>query len=152
MDQAFPVSEAASAELMEPAPSALGGEDGARAIFANTAGLNRVTTDGLESVSGRIDHAPVAPVQVGDCVYGAGVSGNTGVFVRKCVGQEAQREEIKEITSEGDMLTFQANRGVVTLNDQANGTVWMVDKDMFIIRCARRKTSWTGLVGSCFER
>ncbi len=132
--QAFPVSEAEGAKLMAPAPSALKGDDGIKAIYANVAGLNAVTSDGQVSLSERIDLNPVTPIQVGDCVYGAGVSGNTGVFVRKCVGQEAQREEIKEITSEGDMLTFQANRGVVTLNDQANGTVWMVDKDMFIIR------------------
>ena len=133
MDQAFPVSEAASAELMEPAPSALGGEDGARAIFANSAGLNRVTTDGLESVSGRIDHAPVAPVQVGDCVYGAGVSGTEGTFVKKCRGQDPIRVPIESITSDGSAIDFQVNRGVVALNDLSNGTLWMVDKDMFII-------------------
>ncbi|MCB1299675.1 MAG: cadherin-like domain-containing protein, partial [Microthrixaceae bacterium] len=30
-------------------------------------------------------------------------------------------------------IDFQVNRGVVALNDLSNGTLWMVDKDMFII-------------------
>lgn len=131
--QALPVSDANTARLMAPAPDALGGEDGILAIYANSAGLNAVTKDGQESISSRIDLSPVAPIQVGRCVYGAGVSGTDGVFVRRCVGQEAQRETIESITSEDGSFSFQANRGVVTLNDRANGTVWMVDKDMFVI-------------------
>lgn len=142
MDKAFSVSEASSARLMAPAPDALGGEDGTRAVYANSAGLNRVTADGLESLSGRIDKAALAPVQVGDCVYGAGVSGDDGTFVKVCRGQEPVLTPIESIGTDGTSIVFQVNRGVVILNDQADGTVWMVDKDMFIIH----PSDWTDVL------
>nr|WP_231980426.1 cadherin-like domain-containing protein [Tessaracoccus coleopterorum] len=142
MPQAYPVSDAGSARLMAPAPHALRGEDGILAIYANAAGLNALTKDGQVSLSGRIDLAPVAPVQVGECVYAAGVSDTTGVFVRRCVGKDAHREDIGSITSDGTDFAFHVNRGVVALNDQSNGTVWLVDKDMFVIR----PEDWEGVV------
>lgn len=133
MNQTLPVSGADSAKLMEPAPDALGGEGGTRAIYANRAGLNAIKSDGLVSLASGIDLPPIAPVQVGRCVYAAGVAGTEGTFVRRCVGQEPTTTRIESITSEGDQFTFLVNRGVVALNDQANGTLWLVDKDMFVI-------------------
>lgn len=133
MSQTFPVSGASTARLMEPAPDALGGEDGVKAIYANAAGLNAVKSDGLVSLASGIDLPPVTPVQVGRCVYAAGVSGTEGTFARRCIGQDPVSERIESITSEGDQFAFHINRGVVALNDQANGTIWLVDKDMFVI-------------------
>ena len=133
MSEAFDVSGASSAQLLPPVASVLGGREGLRAVYATSAGLIGVSSDGTRRVAGDRQATPVAPVQVGDCIYGAFVGGGEGQFVKACAGQEPRIEEIPQITSDGTELTFQVNRTTVGLNDQANGTVWLVDKNMTVV-------------------
>lgn len=124
----FEVSGAGTAQLAAPAPDALGGEDGARAIYATQAGLIAVTPDGPRSLSGQLDAGPIRPVQVDDCVYAA--FGNQ--FVKKCRGEAAHIIDVPEVPA-GAQLTFHVNRSTVILNDMASGVIWMVNKDMLMI-------------------
>ncbi len=128
MSDTFEVSGAATAQLAAPAPDALGGEDGARAIYSTQAGLIAVTPDGPRSLSGQMDAGPIRPVQVDDCVYGAFGS----QFVKKCRGEAAQSVDVPQVPAGAD-LTFHVNRSTVILNDMASGIIWMVDKDMLMI-------------------
>lgn len=128
MESTFEVSGAAGAYLAEPAPDALGGEDGARAIYATAAGLIALTSDGPRSLSGNLEANAIRPVQVGGCVYGA--FGDQ--FVRKCAGQDPHIEQIPNI-GDDPVLQFQVSRGTVALNDLTNGHIWMVDKGMLEI-------------------
>lgn len=125
MSQHFEVSGASGAKLMEPAPDALGGEDGAKAIYATQAGLIALTNDGPRSLTGNVDAEPHRPVQVGDCVHAA--FGEQ--FVRACRGEDPDPRHIPEVP-EGADLVFQVNRSTVVLNDVVSGVVWMVNKNM----------------------
>ncbi len=128
MPKPFEVSGASAATLLPPAPDALGGEDGTRAIYATRAGLIAVTSDGPRSLTGNLDAQPIEPVQVDDCVYAA--FGDQ--FVRRCRGQEHEIRSIPGVPP-GSELAFQVDRGTVVLNDMNSGVVWLVNKDMLRI-------------------
>lgn len=128
MSEAFEVSGAATAELVASAPDALGGVDGARAIYATRAGLIALTDDGPRSLTGNLDATPIRPVQLGDCVY----AGFGEQFVRACRDGEVETRDILGVPG-GAELSFQVNRTTVVLNDVVSGVVWMVDKDMLRI-------------------
>ncbi|MCC2594489.1 Ig-like domain-containing protein [Tessaracoccus sp. OS52] len=134
-DDVFEVSGASSARLVPAAPDALGGRDGADAIYATQAGLIALTPDGPRSLSGNLNATPIEPVQVGGCIYGA--FGDQ--FVKLCRDSEPEVREIPGIGSD-PLLSFQVNRGTVALNDASDGTIWMVDKDML------RITDWERVV------
>lgn len=134
-DDVFEVSGASTAELVPAAPDALGGQDNADAIYATQAGLIALTPDGPRSLSGQLDGAPVQPVQVHDCVYA--VFGEQ--FVKQCRGAEPLVRDIPGLGGD-PLLSFIVNRSTVALNDAANGTIWMVDKDML------RITDWERVV------
>lgn len=121
--------------LMEPAPDPLGGEEGAHAIYSNAATLVALTSDGPRALAGSMDADPVRPIQVGDCVYAA--FGDQ--FVKRCRGEEPQVQTIPQL-QEGADLEFEVNRATVSLNDAANGYVWLVDKNMTLI------TDWDRVV------
>ncbi|MBB1509937.1 Ig-like domain-containing protein [Tessaracoccus sp. MC1756] len=134
MPKAFTISGQSQAVLLPPVADVLHGEDGARALFANEAGLGAITPDGFRSMSGRMDLRPVRPIQVADCLYGA-FQGGPGVLrvVKRCAGEEPVVTELDHLTSDGTALEFQVNRTTVALNDMANGTVWLVDKGTVIL-------------------
>ncbi|WP_040283568.1 Ig-like domain-containing protein [Tessaracoccus massiliensis] len=135
MPKAFTISGQSQALLLPPVADVLGGEDGARALFANPAGLGAVTPDGFRSMSGYMDMTPVRPIQVGECIYGAFYAGaGEGSIVKRCEGEEPVITELGEnLRSDGAQLEFQANRTTVALNDMSNGTVWLVDRGTVIL-------------------
>ena len=126
MKDVFEVEDGAT--LMAPAPDALGGEDGIKAIYSSQAGLIAVTSGGQENLTGELRLSPVQPVQLGECVYAA--FGNQ--FFKKCRGADIAQQEIPELGA-GAELSFQVNRTTVSLNDITTGAVWLVDKDMTLI-------------------
>lgn len=128
MQKAFEVSGASTAKLVAPAPDALGGEDGAKAIYATQAGLIALTGDGPRSLSGNLGATPIEPIQLGTCVYAA--FGDR--FVKKCRGSDAEIRDIPQLPADAE-LAFQINRTTVALNDVVSGTLWMVNKDMLRI-------------------
>ncbi|QXT63210.1 fibronectin type III domain-containing protein [Tessaracoccus palaemonis] len=132
MDRAYDVSGASTAQLAAPSADALDGEDGTRALYVTQAGLIALTSDGPRSLSGQLDETPVSPVQVGDCVYAAFHSDGV-TFVKKCVGEDASVTGLDDLTTDGSALSLQVNRGAVTLNDAANGTIWLLDKGVVIL-------------------
>ncbi|MEO7588488.1 MAG: Ig-like domain-containing protein [Arachnia sp.] len=127
MDQPFEVSGAKEAKLLPPAPDALNGRDGARALYATRAGLIALTVDGPRSLTGNLDAAPVEPVQVNGCVYSAFGS----QFMKLCRSGDPDFVEIPGVPTDADRaLAFQVNRDTVVLNDLNTGVAWMVDKGM----------------------
>ncbi len=112
MRKPFEVSGVSTATLLPPAPDALGGEDGTRALYATRAGLIAVTSDGPRSLTGNLDAPPIEPVQVGDCVYAA--FGEQ--FVHRCRGRQPEIRAIDDVPPGSD-LAFQVERGTVVLND-----------------------------------
>lgn len=129
MNSAFDVSGAGSARLASPMPDALGGEGGARAIYATLAGLIAVTPDGPRSLTGQLDATPIAPVQVAGCVYGAFHAGSGDLtWAKKCQGKDVALASLGDVTNDGSGLALQVNRGDVALNDAADGTIWLLDQ------------------------
>lgn len=127
MSKAFEVSGASSAKLLNPVPDALGGEDGAKAMYVTQAGLIALTNDGPRSLSGNLDAEPIQPVQVGACVYA--VFGTT--FLKHCRGVEDEPVSIPGAPDTPDeVLAFQVSRSTVVLNDVLTGVLWLVDKEM----------------------
>ncbi|HEV6952094.1 MAG TPA: Ig-like domain-containing protein, partial [Promicromonospora sp.] len=70
---------------------------------------------------------PSAPVQLGDCVYGAWSS--TGQVIRDCPGQENDVDEVLEGVDPAATLVYRVNRDLIVLNDVADGTLWMAADD-----------------------
>lgn len=130
------VEAGATAELPPPSETADVGISGARAVYSTRAGLIALTSDGPRSLSGLINQAPVAPLVVGSCAYGA--FGNK--FVKRCAGQaQAQVVDIPELPAQAE-LRFASNRGQVVLNDAQSGYIWLVDRDMKLIKDWSRVT------------
>lgn len=127
-DDVWPVDGGSSAQLPEPAATASGGVDGARAVYATAAGLIAVTKDGPRSLSGLVNDTPVQPLVVGDCVYGA--FGDQ--FAKRCKDSEPVILDIPQVPAGAD-LRFATNRGAVVLNDAGSGYIWLVDDGMKLI-------------------
>ncbi|NLE97012.1 MAG: tandem-95 repeat protein [Propionibacterium sp.] len=127
MPQVFDVSGASTARLMPPVARAMGGAEGTRAVYATEAGLIAVTPDGTRSLSGQMAAAPITPVQLDDCVYGA----FGAQFVKRCADQEPETRDIPEYDGGATAtMSFQVNRRTVALNEATSGVVWLVDQDM----------------------
>lgn len=124
-----PVDAGSTAQL--PAPTAdLEAFDGAQAIYSTRAGLNALTKSGIRSLSGLMNQAPVTPIVVGDCVHA--VFG--AQYVKRCASDDAPTvRAIPELPGSSD-LHFLTNRGATVLNDSASGYIWLVDKDMKLIK------------------
>jgi hypothetical protein len=108
-------------------------------LVATSSGLVGYPLDGGVSrdlVSGLAGARPVAPIRVGECYYGAFVTGATGERVRGCrqldnlenPDRDPLTSQGKPATVTGD-LVFRANRGVVALNDVETGAVFDVAAD-----------------------
>ena len=125
--QVFDVSGAANAKLLPPVDQIMGGKEDVRAVYATEAGLIGVTPDGVRSLSGEVKGAPVEPVQVGSCLYGA--FGTT--FVKRCGDAGTSTREIPGYNAPASaMLSLQVNRRTVALNEGQSGVVWLVDQNM----------------------
>ncbi|MGJ6980317.1 Ig-like domain-containing protein [Aestuariimicrobium soli] len=114
-----------------PAPTGdLSGFDGAQAIYSTRAGLNALTKNGIRSLSGLMNLPPVTPIVVGDCVHA--VFGNR--YVKRCTGDDAATvQAIPELPGSSD-LHFLTNRGATVLNDSTSGYIWLVDKNLKLIK------------------
>lgn len=127
MQQAFDVSGATSAKLLPPSRKAFGGKEDVKAVYATEAGLIGVTPDGPRSLSGQMGAAPIAPVQLGECIYG--VFGDR--FVKRCPDEEPLIRDIPGYDGTSTQtLTFHVNRRTVALNEAVSGVVWLVDQNM----------------------
>ncbi|WP_203568135.1 Ig-like domain-containing protein [Aestuariimicrobium ganziense] len=134
-DKVWEVDAGSTAQLAPPSATAAG-IDGAQAIYATRAGLIALTKDGPRSLSGLVNENPIAPLIVDDCAYGAfGTQ-----FVKRCAGDdEALITGIPEATSTSQ-LRFTNNRRAVVINDASNGWIWLVDKDLKLIKDWSRVT------------
>ncbi|NNH51324.1 fibronectin type III domain-containing protein [Promicromonospora citrea] len=70
---------------------------------------------------------PSAPVQLGECVYGAWSS--TGQVIRDCPDQDNDVDEVLEGVDPAATLVYRVNRNLIVLNDVADGTLWMAADD-----------------------
>lgn len=122
------ITSGSTAFLAPPTASVAAAGSDARAIYSTQAGLNVLTNRGVRSASGLLNGTPVAPIVVGDCVYGA----NGDRVATVCGGGEPRLQQIPQLPNGAD-LAFVVNRGIVTLSDQNSGMVWLVDKDMRIV-------------------
>lgn len=126
------IDGASAAQLLEPSQELSFDGKRADAVFANRAGLNMRTSDGsVVSLSGPMENgAPIRPIEEAGCVYGA-----VGAFVvKRCQDwDEGQIQPIPELPDEAE-LAFVSNRGSVVLQDLKSGMIWLVNKDMKIIR------------------
>lgn len=125
--QVIDVSGAGNAKLLPPVDNIMGGREDVRAVYATEAGLIAVTPDGARSLSGELSGAPVQPVQVGTCLYGA----FGAKFVKRCGGAGASVREIPGYDgASNDTMSLQVNRRTVALNEAKTGVVWLVDQNM----------------------
>lgn len=69
--------------------------------------------------------APVEPVRLGPCVFGAW-SGGAGAVAVQCGSQEPEENALG---GDATSLAFRVNRGEIVLNDASSGTVWDVEQD-----------------------
>ncbi|WP_022909326.1 Ig-like domain-containing protein [Aestuariimicrobium kwangyangense] len=128
-DRPRAVDAGSTAQLPRPTAD-LSGFDGAEAVYATRAGLIALTRNGARSLSGLVNQAPIVPVVVGSCVHG--VFGSQ--YVRRCMGDPRPTvRTIPELPSGAD-LSLLDNRGATVLNDSATGYIWLVDKDLKLIK------------------
>lgn len=79
----------------------------------------------VSTVVDGVGGAPVAPVRLGDCVYGAW-SGGKGTVATACGGGEST---VAALDGDASNLVFRVNRGEIVLNDRTSGRVWEIDSD-----------------------
>lgn len=82
-------------------------------------------TTGEQTVVSDQSGAPVEPVRLGACVFGAW-SGGVGAVAVQCGSQEVNEDPLK---GDATSLAFRVNRGEIVLNDAASGTVWDVEQE-----------------------
>ncbi|UVJ40784.1 Ig-like domain-containing protein [Arthrobacter sp. CJ23] len=74
---------------------------------------------------------PAAPVQLGNCVYGAWSGSNT--YVRDCANDADDRRADVPKASASPSYIFRVNRDLVVLNDVNSGNVWLVNQNMQLV-------------------
>ncbi len=82
-----------------------------------------VVTGALRTIADGLEGRPVAPVRVGNCVFGAW-SGGQGTLVSQCGSDEPS---VAYLRGDAADLIFRVNRGQVLLNDRLSGAVWNLD-------------------------
>lgn len=128
----IPLPNAASARLQ--APSAAGLQvDGQviDAVIATGGGLLGLTGDELRPLAPGAAGSPIQPVVVNGCAYGAFTSGASAQVSIECTGREPRVLDVPQYS--GGSLAYRVNRGLVVLNDERNGDIWLVDDDMRLV-------------------
>jgi hypothetical protein len=102
-------------------------------VMATRTGLLRVPlAEGdpqivVDGVSG----TPSAPVALNGCVHAAW-AGQRPIYAVACGSDAPRTLEVPNADADA-RLTFRVNRDVIVLNDQATGSIWLVDADMKLI-------------------
>ncbi|HWK91193.1 MAG TPA: Ig-like domain-containing protein [Luteimicrobium sp.] len=91
--------------------------------YATTDSLVSQPLDGAKAQVREASGRPAAPVQVGDCTYGAWSS--TGQVLRDCDGATHDLGQRLTGLDASANLRYRVNRSNVVLNDLASGTVWL---------------------------
>ena len=79
---------------------------------------------------GTIAGRPARPARLNGCDYAAW--GTSGAFLRTCEGDETPLRQDVETLRSATELEFRINRDLIVLNDVAQGSVWLPDKDMVL--------------------
>lgn len=119
--------------LQQPGPAATS------VLVASTQALYEVPLErgGVRTYPTTGTGTAAAPVRAGSCRYGAW-SSDVGSSLRVCNGQE-QLLDLQGVTST-DTLVYRVNRGLVVLNDTAQGRVWLPDQD-----AQERRPNWAAV-------
>ncbi|MFI8524432.1 Ig-like domain-containing protein [Promicromonospora sukumoe] len=94
-------------------------------LVATPTGLVAQPLGGGVSTTRTAEGTPAAPVQLGECTYGAW--SGTGQVIRDCPGTDRDTDERLE-GADGE-LAYRVNRQVIVLNDVSAGTLWMAADD-----------------------
>ncbi len=103
------------------------GSDRDSVLVGTADGLVEVNLDS-GAVTTRATHSrgtAIAPVRLGECVYGAW-SGGSGALVQVCGDGTGTPVPLGD---DAGHLVFRVNRGQIVLNDQQSGATWRVDTD-----------------------
>ncbi|MFC7026335.1 Ig-like domain-containing protein, partial [Promicromonospora thailandica] len=111
------------AQAMLQQPSA----DSDVVVVATASGLVSQPLGGGDATRRTASGNPSAPVQLGDCVYGAW--SQSGQVVRDCPGPDNDVDEVLEGVDPAATLVYRVNRNLIVLNDVADGTLWMAADD-----------------------
>lgn len=109
------------AVLQQPGPSA------EEVVVASPGGLHVVeAASAAVTTIAEAAGAPIAPVRLGDCVFGAWAAGTSATVVSSCGDGEPRTGAIDDLPTDAE-LVFRVNRGQLVLNDVRSGTVWEVE-------------------------
>ncbi|MCF4119364.1 Ig-like domain-containing protein, partial [Antribacter sp. KLBMP9083] len=111
------VPDGADARLQQPSA-----EYGS-VVVATPDGLVTQPLGGGTAVVRRAEGSPAAPVQLGDCTYGAWSS--TGQVLRDCPGTDRDVDTRLDGVDPSTVLAYRVNRKVIVLNDLSAGTLWL---------------------------
>jgi hypothetical protein len=92
-------------------------------VVATSTGLVSQPLGGGDSTKRAASGNPSAPVQLGECVYGAW--SGSGQVVRDCSGRDNDVDQTLEGVDAAATLVYRVNRSVIVLNDMGDGTLWM---------------------------
>ncbi|WP_423462460.1 Ig-like domain-containing protein [Promicromonospora sp. MS192] len=96
-------------------------------VVATSSGLVSQPLGGGDATKRTASGNPSAPVQLGECVYGAW--SGSGQVVRDCPGPDNDVDQVLEGVDAAATLVYRVNRNLIVLNDVADGTLWMAADD-----------------------
>ncbi|WP_242504223.1 Ig-like domain-containing protein [Promicromonospora panici] len=111
------VEDGAQAMLQQPS------DDSDNVVLATTKGLVSQPLGGGDATTRTASGRPSAPVQLGECTYGAW--SESGQVVRDCPGPDNDVDQVLEGVDAAATLVYRVNRNVIVLNDVNDGTLWM---------------------------
>ncbi|GAB3159878.1 Ig-like domain-containing protein [Myceligenerans halotolerans] len=107
----------AEAQLQQPS-----GESDTVAV-ATTGSLISQPLDGSDALTQPASGSPAAPVQIGECTYGAW--SQSGDVIRDCAGTDSDDRQTLEGLPTSAVLQYRTNRGRIILNDVIGGNLWL---------------------------
>jgi len=120
------VGDAGTATLQQPSPTS------SHVLLATGDSLYAVPLSGGAATRDKAkgSGSPVAPVQAGGCDYAAWNGAQT--YLTRCGDAPATQARVPDAAADAD-LRLRTNHDLVVLNDQLNGTSWMIADDMQIV-------------------
>ena len=122
-DRSIPVAAGKGGRLQQAGPAA-----DAVVIATRTALVVQPLDGGEPSVTAVPDGDPSEPVWLAGCAYA--VWSVSGQYVRDCLGEADDRNDVVPDHLGRTELVLRQNRNVVVVNDVASGTVWLISQDM----------------------
>ena len=121
--RSIPVADGKGARLQQAGPAA------DHVVVATRTGLVVQPLDGGEPAVTRVPEGdPSEPVWLAGCAYG--VWSGSGQYVRDCLTDADDRNDVVPDYLGRTDLVLRQNRGVVVINDISSGTVWLVAQQM----------------------